>query len=70
MWNNLFCCLVILKVNSYLTVICFFISNLTCCFSTVLSQATMIEIGGKMDEIEEEEDKKHTNKLITYNTII
>ena len=59
-----------LKVNIYLTVICFFISNLTCCFSTVLSQATMIEIGGKMDEIEEEEDKKHTNKLITYNTII
>ena len=60
----------LLKVNIYLTVICFFISNLTCCFSTVLSQATMIEIGGKMDEIEEEEDKKHTNKLITYNTII
>ena len=42
-----------LKINSFLTVICLFISNLTCCFSTVLSQATMIEIGSKMDKNEE-----------------
>ena len=63
----------LLKINSLLTVICFFISNVTCCFSTVLSQAIMIEIGGKMDEQEEEENrekKKQTNKLITYNAII
>ena len=63
----------LLKINSLLTVICFFISNVTCCFSTVLSQAIMIEIGGKMDEKEEEENrekKKQTNKLITYNAII
>ena len=53
----------LLKINSLLTVICFFISNVTCCFSTVLSQAIMIEIGGKMDEQEEEEnrEKKKTN---------
>ena len=63
----------LLKINSLLTVICFFISNVTCCFSTVLSQAIMIEIGGKMDEKEEEENKEkknQTNKLITYNAII
>ena len=63
----------LLKINSLLTVICFFVSNVTCCFSTVLSQAIMIEIGGKMDEQEEEENrekKKQTNKLITYNAII
>jgi hypothetical protein len=62
-----------LKVNSYYTVLCLFISNLTCCFSTVLSQATMIEIGSKMDKNEEEENKEEKNKtniLITYNTII
>ena len=61
------------KINSFLTVICLFISNLTCCFSTVLSQATMIEIGSKMDKNEEEEikeEKNQTNILITYNTII
>ena len=60
--------LVLFKANCFLTVICFFISNLTCCFMTVLSQATMIEIGRKMDKNEEE--KKQTNILITYNTII
>ena len=62
-----------LKINSFLTVICLFISNLTCCFSTVLSQATMIEIGSKMDKNEDEEikeEKNQTNILITYNTII
>ena len=62
-----------LKINSFLTVICLFISNLTCCFSTVLAQATMIEIGSKMDKNEEEENKEEknqTNILITYNTII
>ena len=61
------------KINSFLTVICLFISNLTCCFSTVLSQETMIEIGSKMDKNEEEEikeEKNQTNILITYNTII
>ncbi len=36
---------------------------------TVLSQAIMIEIGKKMDKNEEEE-KKQTNILITYNAII
>ena len=62
-----------LKINSFLTVICLFISNLTCCFSTVLAQATMIEIGSKMDKNEDEEikeEKNQTNILITYNTII
>ena len=54
----------LLKINSLLTVICFFISNVTCCFSTVLSQAIMIEIGGKMDEQEEEENREKKNKLI------
>ena len=54
----------LLKINSLLTVICFFISNVTCCFSTVLSQAIMIEIGGKMDEQEEEENREKKNKRI------
>ena len=57
------------KVNCFLTVTCFFISNLTSCFMTVLSQSTMIELGRKMDKNEEEE-KKQTNILITYNAII
>ena len=57
------------KVNCFLTVTCFFISNFTSCFMTVLSQSTMIELGRKMDKNEEEE-KKQTNILITYNAII